>query len=374
MTASSSRRRRLSALLLGALLGGPALAEVSARLALLPLENLSGLEEAAQVVGPRLAEALARRGWRPIPGEEVERILREERARRGDTLSDRARERLLVELDAGGVAAVAILVWLPGRNPIVSLSARILGPEGAEAGAVGSVSAAELERPFGLGPPIEIEELADRAIERLARALPAPGESGRPAERRHAPVGGRDPVVLRSPGVFDDGPLRICLLPFGNDARDRGAPRILAEVLARRLRASGRFEPVEPAELRAALRAERVPSLRFLDATALRAVAARLGTPYFLRGTIWQWVEGSPASSGPVPEVELELELVDVERGRTVWAAHHGRRGDDYVGLFLRGRIGTVAGLLDQVVAEILAASQRADPVRPQPLSSEIRP
>jgi hypothetical protein len=374
VTAAARRRRRLAAFLLGALVGGLARAEGSDRLVLLPLENLSGIEQAALVVAPHLAGALERRGWREVPEAEVEWILREERVRRGDTLPDRARERLLSELDAGGVAAVSVLVWLPGRNPIVSLSARILGPEGTEAGAVVSLSAAELERAFSLGPPIEIEVLAARAVEQLARELPAPGEPGRATGRRRAPVGGSDPVVLRSSEVFADPPLRICLLPFGNDARERGAPRILAEILARRLRATGAFEPIEPAELRAALRAERIPSLRFLDATAVRSVGKRLGTPYFLRGTIWQWVEGSPASPGPVPEVELELELVDVERGRTVGAAHHGRRGDDYVGLFLRGKIGTAAGLLDQVVAEILAASQRVDPVRSQAKSSEVRP
>jgi len=343
------------------------------RLALLPVENLSDSEDAALFLVPALAAAFEERGWQPVAGEPVERILREERARRGDTIPDRVRARLLNELGADGVAAATVLVWLPGRNPIVALSARILGPDGDEAGAIRAASAADRSRAFGLGPSAEIAEVASRAVTDLVHALPAPGEEPGPAGRRHSP-GGRDPVVLRAPEVFGDRPLRVCVLPFGNDSRERGAPRILAEVLARRLRGSGAFEPIEPAELRAALRAERIPSLRFLDADALRGVAARLGTPLFLRGSIWRWTEGSPVSPGPVPEVEIELELVDVESGRTLWAAHHGRRGDDYLGLFLRGRIGTATGLLDQVVAEIVSASRRSDPVQTATLPREVRP
>ena len=163
-------------------------------------------------------------------------------------------------------------------------------------------------------------------------------------------------VTYRSPDFPATTPIHVCVVPFANDSRVRGAPRLVAELLTRRLEASDGFDAVEPGDFRAALLAERVPSLERLDPDRLRAVGARLGTPLFVRGTVWRWREGASGGGAVAPEVELELELVDVSAGRVLWAAHLARKGTDYAGLLLRGSIRSAAVLADQMLAEMIDA------------------
>lgn len=205
--------------------------------------------------------------------------------------------------------------------------------------------------------------MARLAVERGAQSLPAPGARGESRAAHGRRWGLSAPATFRSTALPSSAPIRVCLVPFVNASESRAAPRIVADLLSRRLAESGRFTLVEPADFREALLAERVPALRDLDPERLRAVGARLGTTYFLRGSIWRWREASPRSDAVLPEVDLQLELVDVASRRVVWTAHHARRGEDYQGLLLRGAVGTVVELADRVVGEMVRAEERAKPI-----------
>jgi len=164
---------------------------------------------------------------------------------------------------------------------------------------------------------------------------------------------------------------RVALLPLANLTRASDAARGAGAAVARRVAASAWLELVEPADLRAAMVDARIPSIRHLDPDRLRALGERLGTSCFLRGTIWRWREGVPgALTGP--EVELELELVDVAAGRVLWATHGARSGNDYTGLFLRGAIGSGVALTDRLVAEMLEALAETEPTDPRAARATI--
>ena len=358
------RARGALPLLLSALLPAAALASGGAgRIALLPPE----VEVAEADAGPRVAEllaaALAARGWEVASGEEVERALFATRLRRTDSIPSPVRDGLFGQLDVSAVLLSRVGAWLGGRDPVVVLTARLVGLDGRTAWAeFQSLTGAETADPFDLRRAATVEEVARRAVERLCANLPAPGA---PAPRR----GLQDrPFYLSAPAVFRSRHLgapvtRVTLVPFSNLTRVREAPRTAGAQLERLLEASGAFEVVEPADFRDAMRAEAIPSLLRLQPDQLRAIGARLGSPVFVRGTVWRWIDTTAYSGALDPEVELEIELVDVGANRVLGVAHVARTGSDYSGFLLRGRMRTAAALAERVVAEIVEALLAADPV-----------
>jgi TolB-like protein len=155
---------------------------------------------------------------------------------------------------------------------------------------------------------------------------------------------------------------RVCILPFENFTSVREAPRVLSDVLQHELIASGRFEVVEAAELRAALVAEGVRGLGALEPAKLAALGQRLGTPLFLRGSVYRYVDPGARNGAATPDVEVEVALVDAAAGRIVWTAENARKGRDYKGLFQLGALRSVVALSDQVFGEIVSAEGKASP------------
>jgi hypothetical protein len=351
-------------------LWAPAAVASGDRVVLLPPENATAAAEAPAQVAAALADALAGRGWQVVDGDAVDTILYAARERRVDSLPAPLRAELLHSLDATGVVFSSVDSWSEGSDPIVAVSARWLDADGRLVwSATAGRSAAQTADALGFHRAADAPEVARSVLEDLVRTMPHPGAEARPTGRRARPFARPRSVTFRSPDFPTDQPIRVFVVPFANDTHDRSAPRLVAELLARRLAASGSFDVVEPGDFRAALLAERVPSLAWLNPDRMRTVGARLGTPLFVRGTVWRWREGAIGGGSMAPAIELELELVDADRGRVLWAAHLAREGTDYSGLFLRGSIESAAVLADQMLAEmidaVLAAHAPTGPARP---------
>ncbi len=362
-------RRAAAALAFLAVLGtgaalaanAPPTAAARTRLALLPAENLSGETAAPAAVEELFAALATRQGWTVVRGEEVDRALHAARIWRLDSFSATALRALGEELGASAVLLSTVDTWLDGENALFAASARLRAVDGTPLWSrLLSLSGSETAGALSLHRAADVAEVARRAVERASEDFPSPGAAIRPARSPGSRWLLARPPTFRAASLATEPAVRLCIIPFANATDDRAAPRIVADLLSRRLAESDRFTLVEPAELRAALLAEKVPAIRNLDPPRLRDVGARLGTSYFLRGTIWRWRESSSRTDRVSPEVELQLELVDVASQRVLWTAHHHRRGDDYEGLFLRGAVGNVVALADRALAEMLEAERNA--------------
>jgi hypothetical protein len=361
----------LAALALGAAL--PSAAQAGPRLAVLQPSDPTGSPGAPETVAAAVAEAVQRRGWSVVAGAEVESLLRDYGWRALDTLPSGALPELLERLDASAVLMTRVATWLPGESPIVALSGRALLADGREAwSGVEALTANDTEGVLGLRRIQEIEALAREAALRLLADFPGTGEiaSAKPPARRRRAIGLAEPATYRAAELFGPEPLRVCLLPLTRPRREAPeAPRLVADLLARRLAADGGFKIVEPADLRVALVDQRIPTLRRLDNQRLLALGRSLGATVFLRGSIWKWRDGLPFGVNGGTEVELDLELVDVEAGRILWTSHLARRGEDYQRLFLRGAMGCAVGLADQMIAEMLESARETSPAGPRTLT-----
>jgi hypothetical protein len=342
------------------------------RLVLLPLENPSAAAEAPALIAPLIEEKLRERGWDLAPAAAVEKSLAAARIRRLDSLPAGARETLLAELEAEGYVATSILAFRSKGMPLVAVAVRLVGVDGKEIyGEAMGLSAEDTLGVLDDRPSVRSDELARRVAGRLFDGFPRPGRRPKPDEPPGAPFPLGSPASFRSAALDAmPAPRRIAILPFRSfGVAVPEAPRIAAELTRRWLVRSRGFEPVEAADLRAALAAEKVRDPARIDPDLRSAIGRRLGASLFLQGTIFRWKPEPPSGSQAAPpEVEFSLLLVDAASARILWASYHHRLGNEYKGLLGLGGITNVVALADRVLGEMVEAGESGKAVRvPEP-------
>ena len=330
---------------------------------MVPFQNLSGAGGAPGAVSAELARHMESRGYRVVRGEAVDEFLAAEKIRYLDSLPASSRERLLQRFEASAAVLGTIFDFAESDNPVVAVSARLVGADGRVAwSAVAGLSADDTKKVFGFGRLASLDALAVRAVAILTRDLPKPGSASKLASARSRPLDLSSPRTFRSAALAGGGNL-VCILPFENRSAARVAPRVVGELLAQRLAASEGFRVVEAAEFRNAMVAAGVYGIRTGDPDELKKLGAKVGTNLFVRGTIYAYKDVLPGSGVTTPEIELQLTLVDVAAGKVLWTSSLARKGLDYSGLLELGAISNAVTLADQVVAEMIRAGENARPI-----------
>lgn len=326
----------------------------SGRVAVLPLENLSATESASGEIQQKVIVALRQKGWDVATPEEVNEALEAGRIRYVDSLDDEARKMLLAATHATAYVAGSVYAYENGRNPVASFSVRMVRTDGSLAwGDVGGVAATDTEKIFGFGRARNAQEAADAAVARMASRMPTPATESRLQSGPSRPLFHAGPANYSATGFDTRTPHLVCVLPLENRSATPEAARVVAEILSLRLAAASGFEVVDPAKVRSAALAARIPSFFQVPNAALVKLAPLVGTPLFLRGTIFGYSDIT-GRGGSDPAVQLELTLVDVAAGRVVWTSQHEREGSDYEGLLLLGAASNAAVLTDRVVSEMI--------------------
>jgi hypothetical protein len=341
--------------------GLPVVAQPSV-VVVLPFENLSASQVAAVEIRQRIAAALTKKGWTVVAGDEVEAVLEKNRIRYLDTLDDASRAAVLDATHATAYVTGAVYDYESGENPFVGFAVRMVRSDGTVAWAdVTAAAAADTERPFGFGRATHPEEVADAAFARLVRRMPAAGEEPRLLRGASKPPFRTAPATFRDASIDPRSPHLVCVLPLDNRSGSQQAPRIVSEILAIRLAAAEGFEVVDPAKMRSAALAAHIASFQHATIAQLAAMSPLVGTPLFLRGTVYEFRE--IGGRGNVdPSIQLELTLHDLSAGRIVWSAQHERKGSDYEGLLLLGAASNAVLLTDRVVTEMIDAESHSTP------------
>lgn len=320
------------------------------RIGLMPFENLSDKGLASLSAMPHVENALRQKGCQLISGEPVEDMLERERVRYLDSLNGPVLRRMTESLGLDGVVVGSVLSYSTGAPPRVAISARLIAKTGEVVwGGTVSLTGNDSRWILGLGKIETVEELLPMAMNRLFETFRPEGKAG-----------GTDPVSLKniflakpkssgSPALDLSAVQRIGILPLDIETANMKAGRILMELLARRLRSSGRFTVIEPEEIRDTRVKEEVFSLVQPSMPQLRKIGERLNTRYLLRGSVYGYKE-----SGTAPELELFLSMVDVETGKVAWTSYLVRNGEDYQTLLQFGLINNMVSLADQMLKEMV--------------------
>jgi hypothetical protein len=317
-----------------------------ARVAVLPVENLSGASVQGRPTQEAMELAVARAGAEVIGGEQVERFLAQHWIRYTGGVDAETARAAREELGVDALLLTSIGFESSGAPPRIALGVRLVSAEdrprilwadgvyrwGDEAPGL-----------LNLGLVNDPEKLRRRALQQLAGSLRDFLSSGGHPASACAPGGRFRPQIgFAARRAAASRTLSVMVLPFLSQAdRPVAAAAVAAEVV-RALHATGRFEVVEPGLVRDELLRNRVIFQGGVSLDIIQPVLADLPADLILTGTVFDYQDGETAAS---VKVGFSLVLLDRETGRVVWAGTSSNGGVDDEFLFGRGQIRIAAAL-----------------------------
>src|SRR5512141_2837849 len=119
---------------------------------------------------------------------------------------------------------------------------------------------------------------------------------------------------------------RVAVLPFENLTPERSASDKVQKVFLSELLATEAFDVVEPGQVVKLLKAERIESMDALGPADVKRIGEGLKAQGLFMGTVVDYAE-SRSGGTPAPEVTIQLRLVEVQSGVTIWTASRTKSG-----------------------------------------------
>jgi hypothetical protein len=356
--------------LLAAILTG--LTVTAGPIAVLPAENLSGVDAPLDAIEASLRLALQDRGFEVLPEEALDGFMHRHRLRDVGGLAPGMGEALRAETGAASVLVTSVDLYEEADPPRVALTARLV-TAGEEPGIIWMDSAAQAgdaEPGFlGLGLIDDVQVLEDRIVTFLGDSLAAslsataPPVDGvpDPGPRRFRPRSlyrTRGEAWLAGPaGPEAAAPashsLRVAVLPFANDSAAKNAGDLLTLQMVRQVRLMPGVEVIEPGVVREALLRAHLIQEEGLSLPQADLVRLLLEADLVLFGEVSVYVE--VWAGAPEPEVDFSARLLSTRTRQVVCAAISHARGDEGAWFFGLGRVPTAHDLTARLARGFVA-------------------
>jgi len=342
------------------------------RIALLPIENLSGGTAPLQEIRKLLRLKLSSNGFSLIEMEVLEEFMKRYRVRNTGGLSSSVAKAIHEEIGADAFLVTSLEAYRISDDPMISVISRLVtSGERPEIVWMDGVGVSSEGYPGFLGMDIERNPaiLLDRALHCLAgslgNALWVPGDSPQDlpastyrvcgpraeladlsaetgAKKRHRPV-----TFFRSPSIDSDRKYRVALVPFLNLSGRKNAGDIVTLHFVKHLFRSVNFIPVDPGLVREHLLRYRIimqagPSIANAE---ILSSQGSLGVDLVFSGRVFDYQD-----TVGVPKVGFSASILDAASRHVVWSSTSHATGDDGVHFFDVGRIDTTHRLASEMV------------------------
>ncbi len=119
---------------------------------------------------------------------------------------------------------------------------------------------------------------------------------------------------------------KVAVLPFENLSQDRTAGEKVQKIFLTELLSLEAFDVIEPGQVSKLLRSERVDSVETLGPADFKRIGEALKVQGLFLGSVVDFAD-TRAGSTPTPDVTIQLRLVEVQSGVTIWSASRTRSG-----------------------------------------------
>lgn len=361
-TSSTAERVALGVALAALLVASPISAAAESRgIAVFPPVNRTGRAVPADEIQAAVEASLARHGFAPLDPRSLDAFFDKYRVRYVGGVSGDLAASLGSETGVDGVLLVSVDDWDPVDPPRVGLTARWTAatPEAPVAWMASSAHhGGEHPGAFGLHLVSDPGVLLERASDELASALAAfrTGALVRDAERVPRPFRPRNLTVdpAWADAAASGRTLRVAVLPFLTETRDREIGDVVASQIVRWLLDVEELDVLEPGVVREALLESRLiqddgPSLSQVD--ALRAL---LDVDLVVSGRVTDF---EPLGTAPgAPFLGFSVRGIDARTRQAVVSSFSFGRGDDRVGAFGTLRIRSPLTLTSELVRGVIDA------------------
>jgi TolB-like protein len=338
-------------LLLGAAVSTASAADRMAKVAVFPVENLSGASIPAAEIRQFLVERLASAGFGVLEGAELEAFVNRHRIRYLAGIDAATAALLKREAGVDGVVIASVDLSNDAVPPKLGLLVRLVSTA-ADPAVVwaddAGVSGDDAPGWFELGLVDDYQTLFTRALDRLSGSLVAYLKTGQAAPVLKGASKFRPKASYRKLAIQPDKVYTVAVAPFFNLSGRRNAGDILALLFARYLAGLPRFRVVEPGEVRGRLLDARIIMDGGLSISDAESVAALSKADFVLGGRALRYED----YEGPAgrTRVEFSAMLIETKTGKVVWSSDSYNEGSDGVRFFERGTSRTAHAMATQMV------------------------
>ena len=347
--------------------GAPGTIGRGARIAVFPVQNVSGNAASSREVTEDLKKSLAARTVSLQDDPPLDRFLEKRRVRFTGGLTRELGGAFRSELGVDAVLIVSLDLYEAAAPPKIGITARLVstGEETAILWADGTfLSGNGSPGLLGLGLVTDPGVLKARALDAIAGSLEgylagrkkaprggdAPEAGGGPGYRsKHLPRGlYRQPDVRMIPG---QNPVKVAVLPFLDRSARPYAGELMANHFLRELVRWSSVEVVEPGVVRLALLRSRLIMEGGLSFPQADLLGELLGVDYVVTGEVMDYQD--PQGYEGTPYAEFSVYVIDVKRRQVVWMSSSYNRGDDRVVLFDWGKTYTAGAMVSEMVRAV---------------------
>jgi len=239
------------------------------------------------------------------------------------------------KLSFNTVLAGAVVSYITENRPEIGIVARMTDTSTGRVlwADYASVTGDDHITLLGLGKIDSLESLFPEVMDRLFVSF-----SQKMLESPHAPLP------------------RIAVLPFRNVSGAPYAAEIAAHLFTVNLFKSGRYEPVDPGDVRRMLVQLRIRQRGELSYKDLNAFSVTFGTNYLIVGVVEAYRKPKPPAP---PKVSISARLLDTRRNRILWYNSAYLSGEDRIIMFDWGRLRTTDMVADAVVRDFIKRMEK---------------
>jgi hypothetical protein len=328
-------------------------AGLNSQIAVMPVENLTGMPVAVQAVRRSLVQDLKRKGLNILGEEVLEKFLERHRIRYTGGMNRELGEALREETGTNAVLFPTLELSDDAVPPKIALIARLISTHrSADILWMDSTGMAGNDAPgfllLGLinDPVLLWEKAKEQVTTSLLTYLSGKtAQDSRTVERRFLPKSFHGVLPKAAAGKET---LSIAVLPFRNESTRRNAGEIMALHFIRDLSKTGNIDAVEPGEVRQVLLQSRTIMEGGLSLPQADLLHAALGVDLVLTGIVMEYQDNIGGVGKP--KAEFSARVFDMKTRQIVWSSASYNEGDDGVYFFNLGKVNTAHGMASGMV------------------------
>jgi len=330
----------------------PAVNEERIRIAVFPVENLSGIVAPVKEIRQTFIEKLGSVGVDVLDEETFEKFMAKYRIRYTGGVSTEIAKAFKQDINVSGVLITSLELYSDANPPKISLISRlvstgesptILWMDGV--GLAGDDSRGLLDLGLIEDPKALLNKAVKTMFDSMDRYLlkKIKGSGGYDARRKFRPH-----TFYRSPSLDPNRKYTVAIAPFFNYSLRKYAGDILVLHFAKELKRFDHFDVIEMGVVRQAFLGMRIILDQGVSLANADSIAGLLDADLILAGDVtdyedYQGVWGKP-------KVSFSAQLIERKSREVVWSSNSYNEGDEGVFFFDLGRVSTASVMVSQMV------------------------
>ncbi len=325
------------------------------RIAVFPVENLSGKLAPLGAIRALLIEKLKSQGISVLDDETLDKVVTKHRIRYTAGVEQGIAKAIREEAGAEAILVPSLELYDEANPPKVAIFCRLVatGDNPAVVWIDGTGMAGD-DSPgiLGLGLIEDPRVLLTNAVESLTKSLAEfSSEASEGRTRRRVAGKFRPKIVYRSDVVDPGKEYSIAVMPFFNKSARKYAGEIIALHMIRNLMSFQNFVIVEPGIVREELLRFRIIMSDGVSLPDTETILNAVNADLVLNGEVldYQDYQGSYGS----PKVDFSVLFIERRTRRVVYSSYSQNQGDDGVVFFDLGRVNTAHAMAAQMARAI---------------------